>query len=58
MTAKVVDVTSDGRPGTVEFRFATPLESPKWIWMRGAHGVLVPWTPPQVGQTVVLPAAI
>jgi hypothetical protein len=34
MTATVTELTSDSRPQTVEFRFATPLESPDWLWMR------------------------
>jgi hypothetical protein len=57
MTATVVDVVKDGRPKKVEFRFASPLESPEWLWMRGTRAGLAAWTPPQVGETVVLSAA-
>jgi len=53
-TATVVEVMNDGRPRIVEFRLATALEDPEWLWMRGVRAGLVPWTPPQVGQTVVL----
>jgi hypothetical protein len=56
MTATVVDVLDDGRPLEVEFRFATPLESPEWLWMRGVPQGLAGWTPPKVGQAIVLPA--
>jgi hypothetical protein len=57
MTAIVTEVTRDGRPRTVEFRFAAPLESPEWLWMR-THGLrLITWSPPKVGETVVLGAA-
>jgi hypothetical protein len=55
MKATVTEITDDGRPLIVEFRFAVPLESPEWLWMRGAARGLVGWTPPKVGQTVVVP---
>jgi hypothetical protein len=58
MTAAVTEVTDDGRPRTVEFRFATPLESPEWLWMRGEGGRLLPWTPPKIGETVTVPAKL
>jgi hypothetical protein len=57
MTARVTEITTDGRPRTVEFRFRAPLESPEWLWMRGQGFGLVSWTPPRVGETVVLPAS-
>jgi hypothetical protein len=58
MRATVTDVTPDGRPSTVEFRFATPLESAGRRWMRGVGMGLVPWRPPAVGETVVVPAPL
>ena len=58
MTATVIETSADGRPRTVEFRFAAPLESHEWLWMRGDGFRLVNWTPPAVGETVVLPAPI
>jgi hypothetical protein len=57
LTATVTEITSDGRPRTVEFRFRAPLESPEWLWMRGQGVRLVDWTPPKVGETVVVPAS-
>jgi hypothetical protein len=56
MRATVVALTDDGRPATVEFHFATPLESVGRRWMRGQGMALVPWTPPAIGETVVVPA--
>ena len=56
MTATVNEITGDGRPRTVTFRFAAPLESPEWLWMRGEGFRFVDWTPPRVGETVVVPA--
>jgi hypothetical protein len=58
MRATVTEITDDKRPRTVEFRFAEPLESPKWLWMRGEGMRLVGWTPPKVGETVVVPGAL
>lgn len=57
MTATVTEITNDNRPKTVEFRFSAPLESPEWLWMqgRGFFG-LANWTPPKVGETVVIKA--
>jgi hypothetical protein len=57
MTATVTEITDDGRPQTVEFRFTSPLESPEWLWMRGAGHGLIGWTPPKVGETVRLPSS-
>jgi hypothetical protein len=54
LTATVVELTADGRPLTVEYRFAAPLQSPEWLWMRGEGLRLVAWTPPKVGETVVV----
>lgn len=56
LTATVTEISGDGRPLTVEFRFHAPLESPEWLWMRGQGLGLVEWTPPRVGETVVVPA--
>lgn len=58
MRAVVVALTEDGRPETVEFRFATALESAGRRWMRGEGMGLVAWTPPAIGQTVVVPAPL
>jgi hypothetical protein len=55
MTAKVVSLTSDGRPATVAFRFDVPLESPtlRWLCFRGNR--FEPFTPPAVGQEIEIP---
>lgn len=58
MKATVVETTTDGRPDTVDFRFAAPLEAPEWLWMSPEGFRLVNWTPPAVGETVVVPAPI
>jgi hypothetical protein len=58
MIATVIEITTDGRPRTVDFRFTAPLESNEWLWMRGAGFHLVKWIPPVEGETVVVPAPI
>lgn len=58
MRATIVELTDDGRPATVDFRFATPLESVGRRWMRGQGMALVAWTPPAVGEMVIVPAPL
>ncbi len=57
MVATVLEVTADGRPQTVEFRFASSLESPTWLWMRGTRTGLGRWELPRIGETIVMSAA-
>ena len=55
--ARVRDVTADARPAEVDFTFGVPLEDPSLLWRRlKAGGVLVPWAPPAVGETQLLPS--
>jgi hypothetical protein len=54
MTATILAVTDDGRPQTVAFRFATPLEALSLRWLRFQAGEYVPWSPPSVGEDVTL----
>jgi hypothetical protein len=54
MTATVLSLTEDGRPGRVAFRFETPLEDRSLRWLRFHKGKFVPWEPPAVGEEVVL----
>ena len=54
---QVRDVTADGRPAEADFTFGVPLEDPSLLWTRlRAGGTLVPWSPPAVGESQVLPA--
>jgi hypothetical protein len=53
----VRDVTADGRPAEADFTFGVPLEDPSLLWTRlRGGGTLVPWSPPAVGESQVLPA--
>jgi len=56
VTAEVARVTADGRPERVAFRFSTPLEDSSLRWLQWLDGVYVPFEPPPVGASVLLPA--
>ena len=56
MTATVTELTPDGRPAEALFRFDVPLEDPSLVWLRWARDGYEAWTPPAVGETVILPA--
>ena len=56
LTATVKEVTEDGRPAEVAFRFSVPLEDPSLSWLQWGRGVYIPFTPPPVGEIVHLPA--
>ena len=53
--AEVREVTEDGRPTVVAFRFREPLESPEYRWVCWRSGGLVPFPLPEPGETVSLP---
>jgi hypothetical protein len=55
VTVTVQQVLPSGLPEVATFRFREPLEHPSRFWMRGERWTLVPWTPPPVGETVVVP---
>jgi hypothetical protein len=57
MRARVREVTADGRPAEVDFTFAVTLEDPSLLWTRlQAGGALLPWSPPAVGESQLLPS--
>jgi hypothetical protein len=57
MRARVREVTADGRPAAVDFTFGVPLEDPSLLWTRlQAGGALIPWSPPAVGGSQLLPS--
>lgn len=60
MQVTVLALTTDGRPATVAFHFALPLEDPSLRWFRWSAGLYVPFTLPAVGadiQIFSLPSA-
>ena len=58
MVVSVMTVNDEGRAMSAEFRFSSPLESPKWLWMHFSEGALKPWAPPGIGERVTLPSVI
>ena len=57
LTVRVRDVTADGRPAEVDFTLGVPIEDPTLLWTRlRGGGALVPWSPPAVGESQVLPS--
>jgi hypothetical protein len=57
-TATVEEVTSDGRPRRVSFRFRAPLEDPSFRWLQvGAGYVPRSFRLPHIGESLRLPSA-
>jgi hypothetical protein len=56
MTIEVTEVEPDGRPAEVRASFDRALEDPSFYWCRWERGRYVAWTPPPVGESVVLPS--
>jgi len=57
LRVRVNEVTTDGRPAEADFDFGLPLEDASLLWMRvRAGGPLDRWSPPPVGETVLLPS--
>jgi hypothetical protein len=52
---QVTAATADGRPAQVDVHFAEPLESHALRFMQWGKYEYVPFTPPAVGQAVVIP---
>ncbi len=52
--AEVREVTEDGRPRRVAFRFRQPLEAPEYCWLCWRHGRLVPFPLPAPGARVTI----
>jgi hypothetical protein len=52
---EIADVTEDGRPVEVRVHFNVNLEDSSLRWLQWKGGVYVPFEPPAVGETVVLP---
>jgi len=52
----VTQLTEAGRPAEARFEFDKPLEDSAYVWVTWSDGLYVPFTPPQVGQTMTLPA--
>ena len=54
LSLTVRSVTSDGRPAVVAARFGVPLERAELRWLVFQDGAYRPFTPPSVGETLLL----
>ncbi|MHC4215541.1 MAG: protein kinase family protein [Planctomycetota bacterium] len=54
MTVTVSDIDSAGLPKTMVFTFPVPLESPSIVWLEILGKELSPWSPPRIGETILL----
>jgi len=57
MTIRAAEHGPDGRARVIRYKFPHTLEDPALHWLRCHDGRLVPFEPPAIGQTVVLPPA-
>jgi hypothetical protein len=56
VTIEITEMTSDGRPAEVRFRFRLPLEDPSLMWRRWGVRGYVPFDLPRIGETTRLDA--
>lgn len=55
MSAAVVEITPDGRPKRVRFRFDHALDDPSLRWVRWDGLGFVPVRPPAIGESAPVP---
>ena len=53
-SVEVLTLAPEGWPQKVRFRFDLALEDPSHVWLRFERDTYVAYTPPGVGETVVL----
>jgi hypothetical protein len=53
--ARIAEITEDGRPTSVQFRFAVPLEDDSLRWVGWERLGFEPFELPRVGESVTLP---
>ncbi|UCG58532.1 MAG: hypothetical protein JSU70_03285 [Phycisphaerales bacterium] len=56
MTVEIMEMTPDGRPAEAAFRFSVPLEDPSLRWLQYEDRDFTPFTPPDIGESVILKA--
>jgi hypothetical protein len=52
LTIQIAELTDDGRPAEVEFRFSVPLEGTSLRWLQWGGSGYVAFAPPAVGEDV------
>lgn len=56
MTVEITELAGDGRPQEAKFTFDVPLEDDSLRWLYWKDMQFKPFTPPAVGETVIIPA--
>ncbi|HKP64775.1 MAG TPA: hypothetical protein VJV78_48905 [Polyangiales bacterium] len=56
LSARVLEVTADGRPRSVDFTFHESLESERYVWLTWREDRLVPFHPPGNRERTVVAA--
>ena len=56
VVVEVLEV-SNGLPSKAQFRFKVTIDDPSLLWFRWENGMYVPFTPPDVGETVTIEGA-
>ena len=55
MTVEVTELTDNGRPAEAAFTFSVDLEDDSLRWLQYEKGRYVPFSPPEIGQSMELP---
>ena len=55
---EIAEVTNDRRPAEVAVVFEVDIEDESLRWLQWQRGVYVPFEPPQIGESAVLPAVV
>jgi len=55
MTVEITEVTSNGQATEAAFIFSVALEDPSLRWLQHKDGAFVSFTPPAIGQRLILP---
>jgi hypothetical protein len=58
MRVEIIDVTADGRPAEILYRFDVPLEDPSLRWITWHAGRFVAYRPPALGESNDVEAAV
>lgn len=58
VTIEIGELTGDGRPASVSFRFRAALEDPSLRWLQATKDGYVPFRPPAIGATVEVPSPV
>ena len=58
VVVEVLELSNNGLPSKAQFRFKSPLDDPSFLWFRWDNGTYVPFTPPEIGESVTIEGAL